>query len=91
MISEQHIIQKLKIIDQYNFESMIDSLLHQGAFPEIVNQNASLQPYGVNMENRRTRKSFPRADTELITHSLKVESSVQVNWKSKSSKSSKIP
>ena len=83
MISEQHIIQKLKIIDQYNFESMIDSLLHQGAFPEIVNQNASLQPYGVNMENRRTRKSFPRADTELITHSLKVESSVQVNWKSK--------
>ena len=83
MVSEQHIIQKLKIIDQYNFELMINNLLHQGAFPEIVNLNASIEPIGVNIEKRRTRKSFPRSDTELITHGLKVESSVQEDWKSK--------
>lgn len=83
MVSEQHIIQQLKIIDPPKFESMICNLLHQGAFPEIVHQNASIIPYGINMEKARTRKSSPRSDAELIISGLNVESSVQGDWKSK--------
>lgn len=83
MVSEQQIIQKLKIIDQYKFEWMISNLFNQGAFPEIVDQNASIEPFGVSIEKERTRKSFPRSDAELITYGLKVEISVQEDWKSK--------
>ncbi len=83
MVSEQQIIQKLKIIDQYKFEWMISNLFHQGAFPGIVEQNASIVPFGVSTEKERTRKSFPRSDAELITGEVKIESSVQVDWKSK--------
>ena len=50
MVSEQQIIQQLKIIDPYRFEWMISNLLHQGAFPEIVDQNASIVSFGINIE-----------------------------------------
>jgi len=83
MISEQQIIQQLKIIDQYKFEWMISNLLHQGAFPEIVDQNASIVSFGINIEKKRTRKSLSRSDAELITGEVKIEKSIQVNWKSK--------
>lgn len=83
MVSEQQIIQKLKIIDPYKFELMINNLLNQGAFPEIVDQNATIESFGVCIEKGRTRKSSPRSDSELITHGLNVESSVQEDWKSK--------
>ncbi len=83
MIGDEHIIQQLKIIDPFKFEWMINSLFHQGAFPGIVEQNASIVPFGVSTEKERTRKSFPRSDSELITGEVKIENSVQVDWKSK--------
>jgi len=83
MVSDQHIIQQLKIIAPFKFESMICHLLHQGAFLDIVEKNASIIPYGINMEKARTRKSSPRSDAELIIRKLKIESSVQEDWKSK--------
>lgn len=83
MVTDQQIIQKLKTIDQYKFESMVNNLLHQGAFPEIVDINSSLEPFGVNIEKERTRKSSPRSDAELITGEVKIESSVQENWQTK--------
>jgi len=83
MVSDQQIIQQLKIIDPFKFESMICHLLRQGAFPEIVDQNASIVPFGISMEKARTRKSLDRSDAELITPGLKIESSVQEDWKSK--------
>lgn len=83
MVSDQQIIQKLKIIDQYRFELLIDNLLHQGAFPEIINRNTSIEPFGINIEKERTRGSSPRYDTESITGEVKIESSVQETWESK--------
>lgn len=62
---------------------MISNLFHQGAFPEIVGLNASIEPFGISIEKARTRKSLSRSDAELITGEVKIESSVQVNWKSK--------
>jgi len=83
MVSVQHIIKKLKTIDQYKFEAMICNLLHQGAIPEIVEPNASIETFGINNEKERTRKSPFRTDAELITGEVKIESSVNVDWKSK--------
>ncbi len=83
MVSDQQIIQKLKTIDSCRFELMIDNLFHQGAFPEIVNSNASIEIFGVNVEKERTRKSSLRSDAELITGEVKIESSTQENWQLK--------
>jgi len=83
MVTDQQIIQKLKTIDQYGFESLVNNLLQQGAFPEVLNNDASVEPFGVNIEKERTRKSSPKSDTESITGDIKVESSVQANWESK--------
>jgi hypothetical protein len=83
MVTDQQIIQKLKTIDQYGFESLVNNLLQQGAFPEVLNRNASVEPFGVNIEKERTRKSSPRSDTESIIGNIKVESSVQASWGSK--------
>ena len=77
---QEEIVQRLKTIDQYDFEVMVDSLLHQGAFPEIVSEGALVEPFGINMEKKRTIKSAPRADAEIRAHELKIESSTQENW-----------
>jgi len=80
---EEQIIQRLKTIDQYDFEAMVNNLLHQGAFPEIVNEDASLGQYGINIEKKRTIKSAPRADAEIRSQGVTLEYSVQENWISK--------
>jgi hypothetical protein len=53
---EEQIIQRLKIIDQYDFEEMVDSLVYQGAFPEIADEDTLLEPFGTNVEKRSTIK-----------------------------------
>lgn len=83
MTPEEQIVQALKTIDQYSCESMIDNLLHQGAFPEIIADHASVEVFGINIEKRRTIKSSPRADAELTLKGIVVESSVQEDWRSK--------
>lgn len=83
MISENQIIQELKVIDQCSFELMVGNLLHQGAFPEIVSDNASIELYGVNIEKRRTVPSSSRSDAELAAEGVVVEKSVQAVWRSK--------
>jgi hypothetical protein len=79
----EQIIQKLKTIDQYRFEVMVNNLLHQGAFPEIANENASVEQFGVNVEKKRTIKSAPRSDAEIRLQGIKIESSVQEDWPGK--------
>ncbi len=74
------IIQKLKTIDQYGFEAMVNNLLHQGAFPEIGNEDASVEQFGINIEKERTIRSAPRADAEIRSQEIKIESSVHENW-----------
>ena len=83
MVSENQIIQKLKVIDQCSFELMVGNLLHQGAFPEIVSGNASIELFGVNIEKKRTIRSSPRSDAELVLEKVVVENSVQENWQTK--------
>ncbi len=83
MILENQIIQKLEVIDPYSFEVMVGSLLHQGAFREIVGDNASVEIFGANMEKGRTIKSSPRSDLELASEGLVVENSVRADWKIK--------
>ncbi len=83
MTSENEIIRKLNVIDQYFFEVMVWNLLHQGAFREIGRNNASFEIYGVNIEKGRTIKSPSRSDVELVSKGIVVESSVRADWKGK--------
>lgn len=80
---EEQIIQRLKTIDQFTFEMMVNNLLNQGAFPEIANEGASLGLYGINVEKRRTIKSAPKADAEIRFQGLRLEYSAQEDWISK--------
>lgn len=80
---QAQIIQNLKTIDQYGFEAMVNNLLHQGAFPEIVDEDASVEQFGINIEKKRTIRSAPRADAEIRSQGIKIESSVQENWTGK--------
>ena len=77
---EEQIIQRLATVDQYDFEAMANDLLHQGAFPEIVNEDALVEQFGINRAKRRTIRSKPRADAEIRSQGIKIESSVQANW-----------
>lgn len=80
---EEQIIQRLKTIDQYSFEVMVNDLLHQGAFPDIANEEVSVEQFGINIEKKRTIRSAPRADAEIRLQEIKLESSVQENWTGK--------
>jgi hypothetical protein len=80
---EQQIFQKLKTIDQYTFEHMVNNLLYQGAFPEIAKEGTVIGQFGINLLKRRTRKSAPRTDAEVRTEGLAIEYSVQENWSAK--------
>lgn len=83
MTSEDQIVQKLNTIEQYNFELMVNNLLYQGAFHEIVDEHALIESFGINIEKRRTIKSRPRADAELTLKGIVIESSTQKDWRSK--------
>ncbi len=80
---EGQIIERLKIIDQYDFEEMVNSLVYQGAFPEIADADAFLEPFGTNVEKRSTIKSAPRADAEIRSRGLKIEKSTEEIWPNK--------
>ncbi len=80
---EDQIIQRLKTIDQYHFEKMVNNLLYQGAFHEIANEGAPIGQFGINIDKKRTIRSAPRADAEVSWQGLKIESSVQGNWTAK--------
>lgn len=80
---QEQIVQRLRTIDQYGFEAMVNNLLHQGAFPDIMNEGASVEQFGINVDKRRTIKSAPRADAEVSLQGIRVESSVQENWTGK--------
>lgn len=80
---QEQIIQRLKTIDQYHFEAMVNNLLHQGAFPEIANEDASVEQFGINIEKKRTIRSAPRADAEIRLQGIKIESSTQEDWSGK--------
>jgi len=80
---EEQIIQRLKTIDQYNFEAMVNNLLHQGAFPEIAYENALVEQFGINIEKKSTIRSTPRADAEIRSQELKIESTTQEDWTGK--------
>jgi len=80
---EQQIIKRLKTIDQVHFEEMVNNLLYQGAFPEITYEGAVLGQFGTNIEKNRTIKSSPKADAEVNSQGLKIESSVEEDWRGK--------
>ncbi|MFC1928824.1 hypothetical protein ACFLXK_04390 [Chloroflexota bacterium] len=80
---EQQIIKRLKTIDQVHFEKMVNNLLYQGAFPEITYEGVVLGQFGTNIEKNRTIKSSPKADAEVNSQGLKIESSVEVDWRGK--------
>lgn len=83
MVSESKIVDKLETIDQYRFERLVDNLLHQGAFPQVAQKNSFLESFGTNIEKERTIKSAPRADAEIGLLGIKVEKSVEEDWRGK--------
>ena len=83
MNSEDIIIGKLKIIDQANFERLIDNLLYCGAFADVCPQNSFIEPFGVNPEKNRTIKSPSHADAEIVFQGAVIEKSVRENWEDK--------
>lgn len=80
---EEQIIQRLRTIDQYVFQHMVDHLLYQGAFPEIAPENALVGQFGINILKRRTIRSAPRPDAEIKLEDLGIECSVEEKWPAK--------
>ena len=83
MILESKIIDRLKKIDQYHFERLIDNLIYQGAFPEIIKNNSSVESFGANIAKERTRKSANRSDSEIRYPDTAIEKSVNQDWQQK--------
>ncbi len=77
---EQQIIDRLKTISTVDFKMMVNSLLSQGAFPEIIHEDALIEQWGINMGKRCTIKSGPKADAESGSGDVKIEKSTAERW-----------
>lgn len=83
MIKRSDIINGLNTIDQADFEHLINLLLDQGAFPDVMEENLFLEPFGINLKKHRTRKSPTRGDAELKSRGIIIEKSVNEDWGAK--------
>ena len=83
MVDPTKITAKLKVVDQYKFAALVDNLINQGAFPDISPAGVPVDSFGVNIEKQRTIKSPGRADSEIPSLGLKIETSVLEDWPKK--------
>ncbi|NQV12759.1 MAG: hypothetical protein HQ530_00455 [Parcubacteria group bacterium] len=83
MNSDQDIIQSLSIIESAKFECLINFLLYQGAFQNILDIKTLIDSPGINMEESSTRKSPSFTDAEIKSLGIYLEHSTNKNWQSK--------